>query len=167
MAEQPVVTAPAAGRGREGGLSSLERFAAWLRERELPATPQRLVIADILLSSSSQLSAEEIVHELLRRDVRVGLATVYRTLDVLVQSGLVVERDLGEGFLRFEPARDEPLHEQLHCTSCDRIEEFHDEGLEPLLARVAGQHGFARERHHFVIHGLCRDCRAVGERTAS
>lgn len=165
MAEQPV------SDRRPGALVSddrgLERFRSWLRERNLPVTAQRLAIADILLASERHLSAEDVAHELGTRGIKVGTATVYRTLDVLVESGLVAERDVGEGFRRFEPARDEPLHEHLRCTSCGRVEEFHDEGVELLAARVAEQHGFARERQRLVIHGVCRDCRARGARTAS
>lgn len=138
----------------------MERFRSWLRGRNLPITAQRLAIAELLFASDHHLSAEEIADGLGARDTRVGTATVYRTLDVLVESGLVIERDLGEGFLRFEAASDESLHDHLRCTSCGRLEVFRDDGVELLAGRVATQHGFDPERQHLVIHGVCRDCRA-------
>jgi len=147
--------------------SSLQRFTSWLGERELPVTPQRLAIAEIVLSTDRNLSAEEIARELGGRGTRVGTATVYRTLDVLVESGLVVERDLGEGFLRYEPAREEPVHDYLECLACGAFEEFHDEGVDSLAARIAASHGFSRDHQRLVIHGFCRACRAKGARGIS
>lgn len=139
------------------------RFSSWLRERNLPVTAQRMAIAEILLASERHLSAEEVAQELGLRGAKVGTATVYRTLDALVESGLVVERDLGEGFRRFEPARDEPVRDFLRCTSCGRTQEFHDESIVVVSERVAAHQGFERESQRLVILGVCRDCRVPGE----
>ena len=135
-----------------------DRFRTWLRERNLPVTAPRLAVAELLLTADRHLSAEEVGDELSALGTRVGTATIYRTLDVLVESGLVVERDFGEGFKRFEPARDIPHHEHLLCTSCGHVEEFQDERLERMTTLVAESHGFARQRHRLVIYGVCRDC---------
>lgn len=121
-------------------------------------TAQRLAIAEVLLGSDRHLSAEEVAEEVARRGRKVGTATVYRTIDTLVESGLVVERDFGEGFRRFEPARDVPNHEHLVCTQCGKVEEFRDERLERMTTIVAESRGFARQRHRLVIHGICREC---------
>jgi Fur family ferric uptake transcriptional regulator len=137
----------------------VERFRAYLRDHNLPVTPQRLAIADVLLASDRHLSAEEVAGELRARGTKAGTATVYRTIDVLVESGLVVERDFGEGFRRFEPARDVPQHEHLLCTACGRVEEFRDERLDRMTALVAESRGFARQKHRLVIYGVCRACR--------
>ena len=101
--------------------SVVERFVGYLREHNLPVTAQRLAIADVLLTSDRHLSAEEVAHEVSARGRTVGTATVYRTIDTLVESGLLVERDFGEGFRRFEPARDVPHHEHLVCTQCGKV----------------------------------------------
>ena len=140
----------------------VERFRAYLRERNLPVTPQRLAIASVLLDSDRHLSAEEVEEELRARGTKAGTATVYRTIDVLVESGLVVERDFGEGFRRFEPARDLPNHEHLLCTTCGAVEEFHDDRLEQMTVLVAESRGFARQRHRLVIYGVCRACQRSG-----
>jgi len=136
----------------------VERFVAYLREHNLPVTAQRLAIAEVLLTSERHLSAEEVAQEVSARGRKVGTATVYRTIDTLVESGLLVERDFGEGFRRFEPARDVPHHEHLVCTQCGKVEEFRDERLERMTTIVAESRGFARQRHRLVIHGICRDC---------
>ena len=140
---------------RAGDVDAFQRF---LREHNLPVTAQRLAIADVVLGSTQHLSADDIVRELARRGDAAGTATVYRTLEVLLRSGLVVERDFGEGFKRYEPARDAPHHEHLLCTVCGRVTEFRDERLERMSTLIAESHGFARERHRLVIYGACADC---------
>ena len=137
----------------------LESFASYLREHNLPVTPQRLAIADVLLASTSHLSADDVARELRKRGSAAGLATVYRTIDVLLRSGLLVERDFGEGFKRYEPARDMPHHEHLVCSVCGKVTEFRDERLERITTLIAEQHRFSRQGHRLVIQGTCAECR--------
>jgi Fur family transcriptional regulator, ferric uptake regulator len=96
------------------------------------------------------------------RGAPAGTATVYRTVEVLVRSGLVVERDFGEGFRRYEPARGVPQHEHLLCTVCGRVTEFRDERLERMTTLIAEGHRFARQRHRLVIYGVCGQCQRRG-----
>lgn len=133
-------------------------FVRYLRAHNLPVTAQRLAIADVLLRADRHLSAEEVAGEVTAQGRKVGTATVYRTIDTLLESGLIVERDFGEGFRRFEPARDIPHHEHLVCSVCGKVEEFRDERLERMTTIVAESRGFARQSHRLVIHGICRDC---------
>lgn len=136
-----------------------ERFRAWLREQNLPLAPRRLAVADLLFASDRPLSAEELTEALAAKGLAVGTATVYRTIDVLLEAGFVQERDRGEGFRRFEALRGLPHHEQLLCSVCGRVEEFRDAALERLTNRVAESRGFVRERHRLVIYGQCSTCR--------
>ena len=84
---------------------------------------------------------------------------MYRTLEVLIRSGLAVERDFGEGFKRFEAARGMPHHEHLLCSRCGSVTEFRDERLERMTMLIAEDHGFARKGHRLVISGICAACR--------
>jgi Fur family ferric uptake transcriptional regulator len=138
-----------------------------MSEQQLPLTPQRLAIASVLLGSESHLSAEELIEALAAKGLKVGTATVYRTLDVLLESGFIQERDRGEGFRRFEPKRGLPHHEQLLCTVCGRVEEFRDAALERMTHRIAEAHGFVRERHRLVVYGTCGDCRRAAASAAA
>jgi Fur family ferric uptake transcriptional regulator len=137
----------------------IEAFRAYLRAHNLPVTPQRVAVAEVLLLRDRHFSAEEVAQELARQDVKVGTATIYRTLEVLVRSGLVVERDFGEGFRRFESARDMPHHEHVLCTVCGRVVEFQDERLERMTTLIAESKGYLRLRHRLVIDGVCESCR--------
>ncbi|HEY0929955.1 MAG TPA: Fur family transcriptional regulator [Gemmatimonas sp.] len=139
-------------------------FRAFLRDHNLPATSQRLAIADVVLGTDRHLSAEEIAAELKTTGATAGTATVYRTLEVLVRSGLVVERDFGEGFKRYEAARGVPNHEHLICTMCGKVTEFRDERLERMTTLLAETHDFSRQRHRLVIYGLCGSCRRGNSR---
>ncbi len=145
----------------------MEAFRAFLRDHNLPVTAQRQAIAEVVLESERHLSADDVERDLAVRGVMVGTATVYRTLEVLVRSGLVVERDFGEGFKRYEPARDEPQHEHLLCTVCGNVTEFSDERLERMTTLVAEAHGYARQRHRLVIFGVCPDCQRGVRRKGS
>ncbi|HEY2848854.1 MAG TPA: Fur family transcriptional regulator [Gemmatimonadaceae bacterium] len=151
MADQPVI----------------DRFRAWMTERNLPLTPQRLAIADLLLNSGRHLSAEDVVAGVARNGLKVGTATVYRTIDVLLESGYLVEQNRGEGFRRFEANRDLPHHEHLLCTVCGRVTEFSEPALERMTHRVADAHGYVRERHRLVIYGTCADCQGAAERAGA
>jgi Fur family ferric uptake transcriptional regulator len=134
-------------------------FRAYLRDHNLPVTRQRDIIAEIVLGSDRHHSVEEVALEVRARGGKAGLATVYRTMELLVRSGLVVERDFGEGFRRFEAARDIPHHEHLLCTRCGRVTGFRDERLERMTTVVAETRGYLRESHRLVIYGVCDGCR--------
>jgi Fur family ferric uptake transcriptional regulator len=141
----------------------IDAFRRYLREHGLPVTAPRLAVADVVLGSDRHLSVEEIGRALDARGAAPGTATIYRTLELLVRSGLVVERDFGEGFRRYEPARGIPQHEHLLCTTCGTVIEFRDERLERMTTLIAEGHHFARQRHRLVIYGVCERCQR-GER---
>ncbi len=138
------------------------RFVRYLRERGLSVTKPRLAVARVLFSSEGHPSVEEIQEALRERAEHVGTATVYRALDLLVQSGLALEHDFGEPFRRFEPAGSTPQHEHLLCQRCGRVVEFHHDRLERMLQLIADEHNFVPRRHRVEIHGWCAECQARG-----
>lgn len=136
----------------------VEQFRKYLRENSLPITAQRLAIADIVLGSDDHMSAEAVLIELGSRGAYAGTATVYRTLELLLRSGMVVERDFGEGFKRYHNAQGVRPHGYLQCTRCGRIIEFADERLEQITPDIAQAHSFRVETQSLVITGLCAEC---------
>ena len=142
--------------------NDLEQFRTYLRQHNLPVTQQRLAIANVVFASDRHLSVEEVATDVASQGENAGTATIYRTLDLLVKSGLVVERDFGEGFRRFEPTRGIPHHEHMLCTVCGRVDEFRDERLERMTTIIAESHGYSRQRHRLVIYGVCADCQKSG-----
>jgi Fur family transcriptional regulator, ferric uptake regulator len=140
----------------------LSQFRTFLRQQNLPVTQQRLAIAGVVFASDRHLSVDDVAKDVAAQGENAGTATIYRTLDLLVKSGLVVERDFGEGFRRFEPTRGIPHHEHLLCTVCGRVDEFRDERLERMTTIIAESHGYSRQRHRLVIYGVCADCQRSG-----
>lgn len=144
---------------RGEGAALLERFRRFLRDHRLPVTRQRDLIAQTVLLAEDHLSVEGIRRRLREKGELVGTATVYRTLDVLVESGLVRAHDFGEGFKRYEPVPAQAHHEHLICDRCGRVVEFQNERLERMLPVIADEHAFQHDRHRVEIYGVCRECR--------
>lgn len=138
-------------------------FGRYLREQGLPVTQQREAVAHVLFSSDGHLSVEEIEERLRRGGERIGKATIYRTLDLLVRSRLAEEHDFGEGFKRYEHRLSrQPEHEHLICLECGAVTEFKSEKVREIQQRVAREYGFRPARHRLDIYGLCRECNARG-----
>lgn len=145
-------------------MTQLHLFRRYLREQGLPVTQQRESVADVVFGSSEHLSVEEIEDQLRSAGERIGKATIYRTLEMLVKSGLVAEHDFGEGFKRYEHLFGQaPVHEHLVCTECGTVTEIQDEELIRTQERVAEQHGFTPARYRLQIFGLCSECKAAGK----
>ncbi|MDT8436294.1 MAG: transcriptional repressor [Gemmatimonadota bacterium] len=129
-----------------------------LRERELPFTHQREVVARVLFESARHLSADDVAEELRRRGERIGKATIYRTLSLLVELGLLTEHDFGEGFRRYQMQIGAARHEHLICTVCGRVETFHRPELDRILEEAAAEAGFASITRQIKIFGTCHAC---------
>jgi Fur family transcriptional regulator, ferric uptake regulator len=140
------------------GAALLERFRRFLRDHRQPVTRQRDLVAQVVFLSEDHPSVDVIIRRLRERGEAVGTATVYRTLDVLVESGLVRAHDFGEGFKRYEPLWAQTHHEHLICERCGSVVEFQNERLERMLPIIADEHAFQHSRHRVEIYGVCRDC---------
>ena len=143
------------------GQRLLQAFQRHLHDHNLPVTQQRLAVAEAIFVSGAHLSAEEIGERVAGRGMAVGTATVYRTLDLLVRSGLVKEHDFGDGFKRYEPgagAGEGQAHEHCICSSCGAVTEFSNDRLERMIALLAEEVAFRPHHHRLEIYGLCRSC---------
>lgn len=148
--------------GTGEGAQLVERFRRYLRDHRQPVTHQRDTIAELVLTSDDHLSAEQVRKRLAERGERVGLATIYRTLELLEKSGLARAHDFGQGFKRFEPMPSQADHEHLICVRCGKVVEFAHERLERMLPIIADEHGFQPERHRVEIYGVCQQCQRRG-----
>jgi Fur family ferric uptake transcriptional regulator len=116
-------------------------------------------VIEFLNAQDCCLGAQEIHGELVQRGERVGLASVYRVLDVLQEKRLVQRVDLGDGVTRFEALRDDDEHHHhIVCDDCGRIEPFADERLERALRDVERSSGYAVAGHDIVLRGACSAC---------
>ena len=130
-----------------------------LRDAGHRAGGARGAVVELLSRQSCCLSAQEIAEGLRADGSTVGLASVYRALDLLHGMGLVQRVDLGDGGQRYEPIL--PGGEHHHhavCDSCGRVTAFEDERLESDLERLAARLRHSVNAHDVVIHGSCRRC---------
>ena len=126
-------------------------------------TQQREAVAEAVFSSEKHLSVEDIERKLRTASERIGKATIYRTLDLLVKSKLVEEHDFGEGFKRYEHRLSrQPEHEHLICFECGGVTEFRSAEVQTIQSRVTQEYGFRPTRHRLEIYGLCSSCQEEG-----
>lgn len=120
---------------------------------------RRAVIAS-LADQECCRSAQEIFDQLRGEGRRVGIASVYRILDLLVSLGLVQRLDLGGGIARYEPAMPGgEHHHHLVCVNCGDVRPFEDPRLERVLEGTATRSDYTVEGHDVVLKGRCPDCR--------
>lgn len=140
--------------------SKIKRMQEFISGKRLKNTKQRDLIAAIALRSEGHIGVEEIFRVARKKDPKVGFSTVYRTMKLLKECGLVIERHFGDGVTRYEPLRDGEHHDHLICTSCGDIVEFEDESIEERQEAVALRYGFVVQSHKHEIYGLCPKCAA-------
>jgi Fur family ferric uptake transcriptional regulator len=133
---------------------------AYLREAGYRRGGARRTVVEYLDGQDCCLSAQETHEQLAAAGDKVGIASVYRVLDLLAVRGLLTRVDLGDGVARYEPARPGGHHHHhLVCGDCGRVKAFEDDALERELSRVARRLGYAMDAHDVVLRGACDDCR--------
>jgi Fur family transcriptional regulator, ferric uptake regulator len=123
----------------------------------------RRAVIELLGRQRCCLTAQEIFDELRAGGRRVGIASVYRTLEQLTRDGFVQRVDVGAGISRFEPVyTDGEHHHHLVCEDCGKVEAFADAGLERALHKVERETGYS-VAHDVVLRGVCEDCATAGD----
>ena len=121
---------------------------------------KRETIVSTFLQQEGHLSADELVAIIRQEDARISRATIYRTLQWMVDAGIARRVDFGEGRLRFEHAYRHPRHFHLVCKSCHQSFEFLSSDIEALVEEVAAARGFTPQQSALQIHGTCEGCQA-------
>jgi Fur family ferric uptake transcriptional regulator len=116
-------------------------------------------ILQIFLRQEGHLSADDLVEAVRREAPGIGRATVYRTLQWMVEAGVARKVDFGEGRSRYEPSYRHPRHYHLICTNCHRSSEFLSSDVESLIEEIASARSFAPSQQVVQIYGTCDDCR--------
>lgn len=130
-----------------------------LRPAGSKRSSKRDLIVNVFLRQEGHLTAEDLVDLIRREDQRISRATVYRTLQWMVDAGIARKVDFGEGRFRFEHSYRHPRHFHLICKSCNRSFEFLSSDIEALLEEVAAARGFTARQSVLQIHGTCEACR--------
>ena len=139
----------------------LSDFKTLLKDNALKFTIQREVILESLYKSDEHLTPESLHHLLQENfpDLKIGIATVYRTLALLEDSQMVTSLSFGAQGKKYELGAKEH-HDHMICTSCGDITEFVDEEIENLQDSIAAKLGFTISDHSMQIYGICKNCNA-------
>ena len=143
--------------------STQRRFKDFLARRNLRFTAQRQVIVETAFSTDEHFTAEQLLEWSRRRDKSVSRATVYRTLPLLTESGLVREMDFGKDYRYYDPNYAErPQHNHIICLDCQKIVEFDSAKLDRLLNQICQRLGFTAKTHRLQITANCDELRESG-----
>lgn len=134
------------------------QLASYMEKQGLRSTTQRKLVSDVFFAQQGHLSIDDVLALVRKQDDRVGYATVYRTMRLLVECGLATERHFGGSTTRFEVSEQDEHHDHLICTSCRRIVEFENDAIEDLQEKVAARHGFRLVSHKLELYGVCPEC---------
>ncbi len=136
-------------------------FIQYLRENTLKVTQERLALLEEIFSTSEHLDADDLLARMKTKKKKVSRATVYRTLDLLVQCGLVRKSRLGHEHYFYEKVQPGKRHDHMVCTHCGKIVEFWDPGIDERQRQICQEHGFRPSFYSIQIQGLCKACQKL------
>jgi len=132
-----------------------QRLEVYLDGQGLRQSAQRDRIVDLILETTRHFSVQEIAARVRAKFPSLGPATVYRTVNLLVEAQILRETLVDEGRQKLYEVSGVDHHDHIVCLDCGAIFEFHDEGIEALQASVSRRLGFREARHRHVIYGHC------------
>lgn len=141
--------------------SNIDKIKTKLREGGLKLTPQRLTILDVIIrAEGTHLTIEELYEMVKEVKPETGVATVYRTILLFEELGIVKKLDLNDGIYRYELNHEEEVHGHHHlvCSACGKVEEVKDDLLDSVEQVIEKEYKFRIKDHSLKFYGLCSDC---------
>ena len=142
----------------------INRFSDFLTRQGQKLTRERTALVREIFSTHYHFEADELLFTMKQKSVKISRATVYRTLELLVKSGLVRRVHLGEDHYHYEHVRGDSHHDHLICIECKRIVEFEEPRVEALQDEIADKYGFVIRSHKHELYGVCPDCQRKAKR---
>ena len=138
-------------------------FYSFWTKKNLRLTGPRRAIVDAVFGTDEHFTAEQLLEMARQRDPSVSRATVYRTLPLLTESGLVHEMDFGKDYKIYDPNyADHPNHNHIICEDCDKIVEFESDKLDKLENKISHELGFEVKTQQLKITGSCEVLKSLG-----
>jgi Fur family ferric uptake transcriptional regulator len=141
----------------------IHRFRQFLAGQGLKLTNERIALIGEIFSTHYHFEADELLFKMKAKRLKISRATVYRTLELLVKSGMVRRVHLGEDHYHYEYVSGNSHHDHLICTTCGAVIEFHDPILEERQREICVRKKFTPTFHNLQILGLCGSCRRKGQ----
>ena len=139
---------------------ALASFERYLATRALRLTAARRAIAEAALAHAGHFPIDELVEDVRRRGIEGSKATVYRSLPLLVDAGILQEAVITGETKSYEVSAGREHHDHLVCRRCGKVVEFELDAFEILEREIAARHGFLLEGHHHQLTGTCAECQA-------
>ncbi|MDJ0788597.1 MAG: Fur family transcriptional regulator [Myxococcota bacterium] len=133
-------------------------LADYLEDHNLKHTKQREAILSVFLDVSGHITSEDLHKRVRELHPGIGYTTVYRTMKLLCEAGLAMERNFDDGVTRYEVEHEH--HDHLVCTSCGKIVEFECQMIESAQNDIVERYGFRLLRHRHELYGHCPSCQA-------
>lgn len=144
-------------------VTAKQKFMDFLARKGLRITSQRQAIVDTAFDTEEHFTAEQLLEWSRQRDKSVSRATVYRTLPLLTESGLVREVDFGKDYKFYDPNYcDHPNHNHIICQDCDKIVEFESKQIDALEDEISHKLGFTVKTQRLNITGSCEELKRSG-----
>ena len=134
-------------------------FTDFLKKNNLKFTPERITVLDEIRNTDQHFEPESLLVRLKSKKVKISRATIYRTLELLVQSGLVKKNVFANGTTLYERKFGTRVHDHFLCEQCGRIIEFFDASLVEIHNRLAKKHQLVIHEYSHQIYGICQSCR--------
>jgi Fur family ferric uptake transcriptional regulator len=149
--------------GAADSMTAKQKFLEFIESKNLRLTSQRQTIIETVFSTDQHFTAEQLLEWARRRDKSVSRATVYRTLPLLTESGLVQEMDFGKDYKFYDPNyADHPHHNHLICQDCEKIVEFESDKIDKLENEISHKLGFSIKTQRLQITGTCDQLKRLG-----
>lgn len=133
-------------------------LAIYLREKKLRPTRERFLLLEQIMQTNGHFDADQLFSTLSGKGLKASRATVYNTLDLLVDCGLISRYRFGENHSRYEKAFGRPRHDHLICLECGDIIEFVSEKLDRIQREVCEEKKFRQRNSTLQIFGVCAKC---------
>lgn len=137
-----------------------EVFTTYLKEHGHRLTPERFMVLEEIYRSDGHVDADDMYLNMKNTGSRVSRATVYNTLEILVDSGLVQKQQFGNNQSYYERAYSYHQHDHIICEKCGEVMEFCDPRIFEIQRMVENAYGFKINAHSLHFRGLCRNCSA-------
>lgn len=139
-------------------MDATSKFREYIKEQGLRNTPERETIIEEIVSTHDHFDVDELFLRLRNKDKRISKASLYRTIPLLIESGLIKEVYFEDGHLHYECIYGHKHHCHLRCIQCGTTIEFVDDEIVKVQDRIGKQYGFTTTSHRFEVSGYCPQC---------